>query len=99
MNSREAGALSRELPILLRARFKITFRPRRSTPAGAIDGLGTTREWTCPMGCGGEGPSPLSARNFILKCALSVLLLTPQPSLAPGDMAPVVDQLEALGEK
>src|SRR5207249_1067153 len=44
-------------PCLLRARFKITFRPRRSTSAGAVDGLGTTRKWTCPMGCGGEGRS------------------------------------------
>ena len=44
----------------LRARFKITFRPRRSSSAGAVDGLGTSRAWTCPSGCGGEGPSPLS---------------------------------------
>src|SRR5262245_26500930 len=48
------------LKYALRARFKITFRPRRSTLTEAAESSGTTRKWTCPLGCGGEGPSPLS---------------------------------------
>jgi len=52
--------LRHEFRPVFRARFKIAFRPRRSTSAGAVRGLRTTREWTCPSGCGGEGPSPLS---------------------------------------
>src|SRR5262245_48775547 len=56
------------LLVLLRARFKITFRPRTSTLTEAAESFGTTGKWTCPLGCGGEwpvdgeelGPSPLS---------------------------------------